>query len=292
MVTILAPAKVNLTLEVLAKRRDGFHEIRSLVQAINLCDRLHFKLGDGIEFRCDSPGWVPGESLISKAAMLLRERAGCARGAIVTLSKRIPLLAGLGGDASDAAATLRGLNLLWELGLSSGELLGLAEELGSDVPFFLYGGTALLEGRGEVVTPLPPPGKMWLVLMVPPVPRVSGKTGRLYGLITAEHYTSGEATRKLVSRLTEAGEVEPSRLFNVFERVAPNYFRDLASYWEQFLKSGAREVHLAGAGPALFTLTRDKAQAEAIYRNLGRQKLESYLTHTLAAADYTGQSGL
>jgi 4-diphosphocytidyl-2-C-methyl-D-erythritol kinase len=206
----------------------------------------------------------------------------------VTLSKRIPLLAGLGGDASDAAATLRGLNRLWELGLSSGELLGLAEELGSDVPFFLYGGTALLEGRGELVTPLPSPGKMWLVLMVPPVPRVSGKTGRLYGLITAEHYTSGEATGRLVSRLTEAGEVESSRLFNVFERVALNYFRDLASYWEQFLKAGAREVHLAGAGPALFTLTRDKAQAEAICRNLGRQKLESYLTHTLAAADYTG----
>lgn len=288
MVTVLAPAKLNLTLEVLARRQDGFHEIRSVVQTINLCDRLHFKVGDRVEFHCDNPNWISEDSLVSKAAARLRGRAGYTQGAIVTLSKRIPLLSGLGGDASDAAATLRGLNQLWKLDLSLGELLGLAAELGSDVPFFLYGGTALLEGRGEVVTPLPSLGKMCLVLMLPPLPRVSGKTGRLYSLITAEHYTSGQATERLASQLTKTGEVEPEMLFNVFDRVAPDYFSDLGGYRERFLKSGAQEIHLAGSGPALFTLTRDKAQAEAIHRNLKQQKLESYLTHTLAAVDYTG----
>ena len=197
-------------------------------------------------------------------------------------------MSGLGGDASDAAATLHGLNRLWKLDLSLEELAGLAVELGSDVPFFFYGGTALLEGRGEVVKPLPPLGKVWLVLMLPPVPRVPGKTGRLYNLITDEHYTRGEATERLESQLTKAGEVEPEMLFNVFDRVAPDYFSDLGSYRNQFLKSGAREVHLAGSGPALFTLTGDKDQAEEIHRNLQQQKLESYLTHTMATVYYTG----
>lgn len=288
MLTVLAPAKVNLTLEVLAQRRDGFHEIRSVVQTLDLCDRLHFKVGDGVEFHCDDSSWVSEASLVSKAATLLRGRAGRAHGAIVNLSKRIPLLSGLGGDASDAAAVLCGLNRLWKLGLSLGELAWLAAELGSDVPFFLYGGTALLEGRGEVVKPLPPLGRVWIVLMLPPVPRVPGKTERLYNLITDEHYTKGEATKRLASHLTKAGEVEPNMLFNAFDRVAPDYFRDLGRYREQFLKSGAREVHLAGSGPALFTLTGDRAQAEAMHRNLKQQKLESYLTHTLVAVDYTG----
>jgi len=287
MLTVLAPAKVNFTLEVVAKRRDGFHEIRSVAQTINLCDQLHFQPGDRVEFRCDNPNWVSEQSLVPRAADLLCERAGRSKGAIVTMKKRIPLISGLSGDSSDAAATLCGLNRLWELGLPRGELLNLAEELGSDVPFFLCGGTGLLGGRGEVVTPLPPVDKMWLVLMLPPVPRMPGKTGRLYDRIRAEHYTSGEATKRLVSQLSKDGGVVPAMLFNVFDRVVRDCFRGLSTYWEQFLESGAREVHLAGSGPVLFTLTGDKAQAEKIYQGLKKQKLEAYLTYTLAAVDYT-----
>jgi 4-diphosphocytidyl-2-C-methyl-D-erythritol kinase len=288
MLTVLAPAKVNLTLEVLAKRRDGFHEIRSVVQTVGLCDRLHFRPGDGVEFRCSDPNWVSGESLVSKTADLLQETAGCSKEAIVTLKKRIPLISGLSGDSSDAAATLRGLNQLWGLGLSQRELLRLAEELGSDVPFFLCGGTALLEGRGEVVTLLPSFSQMWLVLMLPPVARMPGKTGRLYGHIRPEHYTDGGATKRLVSQLSKGGGVVPAMLFNVFDKVALDYFDGLSVYREQFLKSGAQEIHLAGSGPVLFTLTGDKTRAEKIYRDLKKQKLESYLTHTLAAIDYIG----
>lgn len=288
MLTVLAPAKVNLTLEVLAKRRDGFHEIRSVVQTIDLCDRLHFQPGDRVEFRCSEPNWVSGESLMSRAADLLCQRAGCSKGAIVTLKKRIPLISGLGGDSSNAAATLRGLNQLWGMGLSQRELLGLAEELGFDVPFFFYGGTALLEGRGEVVTPLEPFPHMWLVLVLPPVPRMPGKTGRLYGCISAEHYTDGEATKRLVSQLSKGGGVVSAMLFNVFDQVARDYFDGLSVYRDQFLKSGAQEIHLAGSGPVLFTLTGDETRAERIYGDLKRQKLESYLTHTLAAMEYIG----
>ncbi|MFC1981580.1 4-(cytidine 5'-diphospho)-2-C-methyl-D-erythritol kinase [Chloroflexota bacterium] len=157
MLTVPAPAKLNLTLEVLGKRPDGFHEIRSVIQAINLCDSLRFQLSQEVTVKSDMPDWSAEESLVSKAASLLQRTTGCSKGASIEVEKLIPLISGLGGDSSDAAAALRGLNQLWKLGLTQEKLVGLAAQLGSDVAFFLYGGTALAEGRGELVTPLPPP---------------------------------------------------------------------------------------------------------------------------------------
>jgi len=288
MLTVLAPAKLNLTLEVLAKRPDGFHEIRSVIQAINLCDSLHFRLSENIEFNCADPNWVSAESLVSKAASLLQKTTGCSRGVTIEVNKRIPLVSGLSGDSSDAAAVLRGLNKLWGLGLSLPELLELASQLGSDVAFFLYGGTALVRGRGELVTPLPPFPHMTVVLMLPPVPRMPGKTGRLYASLKPSHYTDGQITDRFVALLTGGslkGERLVSTLFNVLEDAALDSFAGLGEYRQQFLKAGAQEVHLAGSGPALFTLVKDKAQAEKIYHNLQQQGLESYLTETLAAIE-------
>ena len=285
MLTVLAPAKLNLTLEVLTKRRDGFHEICSVIQTINLCDSLHFQLSQDIEFKSNEPNWIPEESLVSKATSLVREATRCANGATIEISKRIPLVSGLGGDSSDAAAILRGLNKLWGLGLSQRELLELASQLGSDVAFFVYGGTAVVKGRGEVVTPLPSLPHMWVVLMMPPVPRTPGKTERLYASLKARHYTDGQITDRLVAWLTGGGKVTPSSLFNVFDDVALDSFTGLGEYWQQFMKAGAQEVHLAGSGPALFTIMKDKAQAEKIYRHLQEQGLESYLVETTSAID-------
>ena len=285
MLTIQAPAKLNLTLEVLAKRPDGFHEIRSVVQTIDLCDTLHFYLNQNVEFRCDEPDWVAQQSLALKAISLLRETTKCSKGVAIEINKRIPLVSGLGGDSSDAAAILRGLNKLWDLGLSPQKLLELAAKLGSDVAFFLYGGTALLKGRGEMVTPLPPLPHVWAVLVVPSVPRQSDKTGQLYASLESSHYTGGEITDRLMARLAEVREVTPSDLFNVFESVAVDSFPGLREYWEQFLEAGSREVHLAGSGPTLFTLLKDKMPAEKIYRRLQQVGLESYLAETLPAID-------
>ena len=285
MLTVLAPAKLNLTLEVLAKRPDGFHEIRSVIQTVNLCDSLHFQLSQNIEFKFNVPNLIPEESLVSKVASLLQEATGCAKGATIEINKRIPLLSGLGGDSSDAAATLRGLNKLWGLGLSPGELLELASRLGSDVAFFVYGGTALVKGRGEMVTPLPPLPHMWVVVMMPPVPRMPGKTAQLYASLRAGHYTGGQITDRLVALLTRGQEVTPSILFNVFDDVAFDSFTGLGEYWQHFMKAGAQEVHLAGSGPALFTLVKDKVEAERLYGNLQQQGLECYLTDTLATIE-------
>jgi len=280
--TILAPAKVNLTLEVLARRPDGFHEIRSVVQAISLCDHLSFRLSPGMEFGCDNPDWIAEQSLVPKAVSLLKETTRYSEGVTTEISKRIPLLSGLGGDSSDAAATLLGLNRLWGLGLPLPELAGLASRLGSDVAFFLYGGTALLQGRGEIVTPLPPLPRMWVVLLVPPVPRLPGKTGRLYASLNTSHYTQGEVTDRLVASLIEKEGVRlASDLFNVFDSVAD---AGLEQYQQQFLAAGAPVVHLAGSGPTLFTLVGDRVRAEQIHRRLKQAGLESYLSETLEIA--------
>ncbi len=113
MLTVLAPAKLNLTLEVLGERQDGFHEIRSVFQTINLCDSLRFRSGQNVEFKSDMPDWAPEKSLVSKASSLIRKATGCAKGVTIEINKRIPWLSGLGGDSSDAATILRGLNKLW-----------------------------------------------------------------------------------------------------------------------------------------------------------------------------------
>ncbi len=283
MFSILAPAKINLTLEVLAKRPDGFHEIRSLIQTINLCDTFHFDLSQDIEFGCDNPEVVVAESLISRATALLQQATGCTKGATIEINKRIPLTSGLGGDSSDGAAILYGLNKLWELGLSLGELVSLALQLGSDVPFFLYGGTALVEGRGEKVTPLPPLPRIWVVLIIPDVPRLPEKTKRLYASLKTNHYTDGQITEKFIKALKEGGKIKPSMLFNAFENVAFDHFPGLKVYKEHFIKLGAPSVHLAGSGPALFTLVEDKAESERIYGGLQKQGVECYPVETLAA---------
>jgi 4-diphosphocytidyl-2-C-methyl-D-erythritol kinase len=279
-ITIEAPAKLNLTLEVLGKRPDGFHEIRSVLQAIDLGDTLRFEIGQEITFECDMEGWSVGESLVSKAANLLKETAGQSQGATIKVEKRIPLMSGLGGDSSAAAAVLLGLNELWGIGLSPEKLLGLAAQLGSDVPFFLYGGTALVEGRGEKVTPLPPLPKMWLVLVLPEVPVAASKTGRMYARLGPAHYTDGSITEKLVETLHKGEEVSGLLLFNTFENIA---FEDstLRTYKEHIMKLGAPHVHLAGSGPALFTIFKNKAGAEDLYHRCRKQGMKVYLVPTL-----------
>ncbi len=285
MLTVLTPAKVNLTLEVLAKRTDGFHEIRSVIQTIGLCDQLCFSPNSRLVFRCDEPGWLAGKSLVPRAARWLKKASACRKGAIIDIHKKIPLLSGLAGDSSDAAAVLRGLSKLWSLSLPPGNLARLASELGSDVPFFLFGGTALAQGRGEMVSPLPPLPHMWLVLLVPDTTRPEGKTGQLYASLEPKHYTNGRVTEGLVALLTRGGGITQDNLFNVFESIADNSFDGLDDYRQRFLKAGAKSVHLAGSGPTLFTLTKAKAKAKKIYDRLQKQGLECYLTETLRSIE-------
>ncbi|MBI2870044.1 MAG: 4-(cytidine 5'-diphospho)-2-C-methyl-D-erythritol kinase [Chloroflexi bacterium] len=274
---IKAPAKLNLTLEVLRKRPDGYHEIRSVLQVISLCDNLRFQEADGIEISASNPEWLPEKSLVARAASLVQGCASAPRGARIVIEKRIPLVAGLGGDSSDAAATLLGLDRLWKLEMSRETLLEMAAGLGSDVPFFLYGGTALAAGRGEVVTPLPPFPCMWVVLIVPPGDRLPGKTARLYSSLKASDFSDGSVTEAFVSEL-EAGRA-PAGYFNVFEKTA-FASGETRAYLSRLAGMGATGVHLAGSGPALFTLPRDGEADRQLYGRCRGAGLEAYLAQT------------
>jgi 4-diphosphocytidyl-2-C-methyl-D-erythritol kinase len=278
---ITAPAKINLTLEVLRKRPDGFHEIRSVLQAIDLHDTLYFEPAERVTWQCDSSGWSAAQSLVSKAATLMQAAAGVKKGAAVKIEKRIPLMSGLGGDSSDAAAVLKGLNELWELKIPMEKLAEMALKLGSDLAFFLKGGTALAAGRGERITPLPPLGQKWLVLVMPDIPVEMGKTGRMYSRLKPAFFTDGSITQKLVDALKQNKPFLPAMVYNVFENVAFEDFTLKHLCLEPMVKAGALHVHLAGSGPTLFTLLADKTRAEELYNKYKSLGMKVVLAETI-----------
>ena len=251
VIELEAHAKVNLTLEVLGKRDDGYHEIASIMQTISLHDTLTLAEADDIVLECDHPGLSPSDNLALRAARLLKDEAGGKMGARLTLRKGIPVSAGLGGGSSDAAAALTGLSRLWGLDLAAEDLMPLAARLGSDVPFFLRGGTAGAFGRGERVRSLPHADLGWMVVLSPAID-VRDKTASLYSRLAPALYTRGYLTRKLEARIRGGGDMPPQFLFNVFDEVARDAFPGLDVYWDTFRALGAREIHLAGSGPSLF----------------------------------------
>lgn len=275
-----AYAKVNLTLEVMGKRQDGYHEIASVMQAIGLYDTLSFKLEQQVSLVCNIPELVSPDNLVIKAAKLLQERTNCHKGALISLHKGIPWASGLGGGSSDAAVTLQALNQLWGLNLTFEELQEIAAKLGSDIFFFLHGGgTALVEGRGEKVTRLPSLPKSWLVIMKPPID-VPQKTEKMYASLNPSDFTSGQYTRRLVESLRVGGRITSAFCYNIFESFAFSFFPGLEEYRRRFLKAGATEVHLAGAGPTLFDMIEDKAEGEGVCHQLGGEDAEVYMVET------------
>ncbi|MCJ7516019.1 MAG: 4-(cytidine 5'-diphospho)-2-C-methyl-D-erythritol kinase [Dehalococcoidia bacterium] len=277
----LAPAKINLVLEVLGKRDDGYHELRSLVQTISLCDALSFKLAGVISLECNEPSLQTSDNLAIRAAELLRQVSGCQKGARIKLQKRIPWGAGLGGGSSDAATTLVALNRLWELKLKTSELIELAARLGSDVPFFIHGGAGLVEGRGEKVTSLAVSTPRWFVLLIPPLPKIANKTQRLYSCLGSQHFTDGQLVDRAVISWSKDKLIASSLLFNVFDSVAFDAFPGLKDYWRRFAEAGAENIHLAGSGAALFAPVNNKSRVKEIQRQLRQQKLESYAVSTI-----------
>lgn len=275
MSTVYAPAKINLVLEVLGKDKD-YHRISSIVQSIDLCDVLNFQPDEEICFKCDEPS-LERDNLVTRAAILLKESTEYSLGARIELRKLIPWGVGLGGGSSDAAATLLALNELWELGLSLSELVHLASKLGSDVPFFIHRGTALLEGRGEKVTPLPSLPLTYFVLLVPPLPKIPGKTKQMYNRLDATHFTEGQFIQAALSSLRQGKTIDPTLMFNVFKKVAFDFFPKLDRYRKTFEDAGAPGVYLAGSGPCLFTFFSEEGRANELCSGLRKQGLDCYL---------------
>ena len=275
MLTVYAPAKVNLVLEVLGKH-DDYHRISSIVQSIDLCDVLNFQLDEEICFECDVPS-LRSDNLVTRAATLLKESTKCSLGTRIELRKHIPWAVGLGGGSSDAAATILALNELWGLGLPLSELGHLASKLGSDVPFFIHRGTALIEGKGEKITQLPSLPATWFVLLVPPVPKVLDKTKQMYNNLDNAYFTEGQFVQAALSSLRQGRAIDHSLMFNVFKKVAFDFFPGLEKYRKTLEEAGAPGVYLAGSGPCLFTFFSEEKKAGESFSRLKKQGLECYL---------------
>ena len=263
-ITRNAYAKINLALEVLGKRADGFHEVSMVMQSVSLHDTLTLSLASTeISLVCDQPSLPSGRSnLAYRAAELLRQECGVTLGVHICLTKRIPMAAGLAGGSSDAAAVLRGLNSLWGLALSPCDLEVLAARLGSDVPFCLWGGTALATGRGEILEPLTSFAGHGVVLANPPL-QVS--TAWVYGNFQKQIQPRSTDIKTLRRAIEQKDfSAVTGQLFNDLESVTVPAHPEIAVLKEKLTEAGAAGVLMSGSGPTVFALTPDLSLARQL----------------------------
>lgn len=281
-IIVPAYAKINLTLEVLGRRTDGYHDLVSVMQTIALHDMIGLRPAPAGSYTldCDDPALAGDDNLVLRAARLL---AGTldpppTTGAAIELRKAIPAQAGLGGGSSDAACVLGMLYRMWDGHLSGEHLCELAAQLGSDVPFFLGGGTALVRGRGEHIAGLPDGEPLWLVLLKPPV---AVSTAAAFKALTPDDYGDGSASDAVAGALRAGQPLPLDRLANSFE---PSVLRDYpaaARARDAFHAAGAPFVRLSGSGPTLYAPFRELLPATAVYQRLRAEGHEVWLTHTV-----------
>ncbi len=276
-ITELAHAKINLTLEVIGKRSDGFHNLVTVMTTIGLHDTVTVSESDSLELVDD--GGIPAErNLVMTVAKTLQDESGVGGGAAIKLEKTIPEAAGLGGGSSDAAATLRALNRLWKLNLTSAELAEIGDRHGSDIPFLVYEGTALVQGKGEDIVPLPMPAIDRLLILCPDV-AVPDKTKTLFSLIGRSRYTRGALSHKLAARIRAGHDAPAEFFFNAFQDLAPEVFKDWTSYRDGLASLGANEITLSGAGPSMFAVPPSKEMGTAWHLLLSKTRgWQTFLT--------------
>jgi 4-diphosphocytidyl-2-C-methyl-D-erythritol kinase len=275
-IALIAPAKINLTLEVLRRRDDGYHEIASICQTIALADRVVIQDAVALQYQTTGPYAnklppEPDDDLAYRAATALQRHAGVDHGAAIRIEKRVPVAAGLGGGSSNAAAILRGLNRLWSLGLTTDALCEIGAGLGSDVPLFIHGGACRLRGRGEIVEPLKDVAETPVILLVSDM-AIDDKTRRMYAGLTEADFTDGGRTAATQARLATGAPASAAMLHNAFEasaaRLAPNLPAALAA-----CRDAGLTAQVCGAGPSVYVL--------------GAPELNAGLTATLAGLGYT-----
>lgn len=287
---LLAPAKINWTLEVLRIRPDGYHEVRSVLQTVDLCDTVTLSESEATELvLTGEPGPLadepPERNLAFRAAEALRARTGIRTGVRIELEKRIPVAAGVGGGSSDAAAVLRGCNALWDAGESEANLAEIAGEIGSDPPFFIFGGTASVAGRGEIVRALPDAQAPEILLATPPAQHRGEKTAEMFRALTPHDYSDGYVTIGL-ENVVEAGRgVVDAEMNNVFERVVARLHPETEIAMDA-LRAQGLEPHLAGSGPSFFVLLDPRASnTEALIPRVRSLGFEPRTVRTLPRDD-------
>jgi len=282
-----APAKINLALEVTGRRPDGYHDIDTVMTTIDLADDVRLSPAPSLEVVLTGPeskGIDPADDLSGRAARSLAAAAGREPAVRIEVTKLIPSPAGLGGGSSDAAAVLRGLNVLWQLAWPLDRLTEVAAGVGSDVPFFLHGGAARCTGRGEVVQPLRDLRPLRLLVLVPPVGAAPNKTARRYAALTPHDLSDGHRSWRLSQRLARGAPPPTNDLVNVFERVVERTDAELVAHYASYRAAGAPQLHLCGAGPAVYVFVREGARVADLRRGFEALGARVFEARTLPRA--------
>lgn len=277
-----APAKINLTLDVLYKREDHYHELEMIMASVDLADHLTFTplTENRIEVytnRAFLP--VDNRNHVYQAARLVKDRYAITTGLRIEIDKKIPVAAGLGGGSTDAAATLRALNQMWALGLTEEQLINLGIEIGTDVPYSLIGGTAFVSGRGEHVRRLKPMPACWVVLAKP---RLSVSTRTVFRALEVEERKSSPRSR-LMEQAIESGDYQlmMANLSNDLERVTFQRHPQLQQLKERMLRYGMDGATMSGSGPTVIGFSRNYSRAKRVYNSLRGFCEEVYIARTL-----------
>ncbi len=263
-----APAKINLTLDVLHKRSDGFHEVEMVMTTVDLADRVWLRpLEDDKIMIKSSEHFVPSDqrNLAYQAAALMKRTFNIAKGVEITLEKKIPVAAGLAGGSSDAAATLRGLNRLWNLGLKADRLAELGSQIGSDVSFCVYGGTALATGRGEMIQELPGPPNCWVILAKP---SIAVSTATIYGNLNLSKIDHPDTMEMLHALESSDYERMCRSIGNVLEPVTMRLYPEVNVLKGKMKQFGADAVLMSGSGPTVYGLVEHESRLPRIYNGL------------------------
>jgi 4-diphosphocytidyl-2-C-methyl-D-erythritol kinase len=271
-VTVRAPAKINLHLGVGAPREDGYHPLVTVYQAVGLCDDVTVAPSPGWTLGVTVPDWidadtvpVTGDNLVDRAAHLLADHHGVALRASVSVTKAIPVAGGMAGGSADAAAALVALDRLWELGTSDHDLLALAAQLGSDVPFALVGGTALGTGRGELVEPVPDPATWWWVVVPSPTGLSTPAVYRRFDELAPDAPAEPLGARAVLLALSTGDPgILAGALHNDLEAAALDLRPDLGDLLELGERSGALRGLVSGSGPTCLFLTEDADAARGV----------------------------
>lgn len=279
-----APAKINLSLDVLHKRDDGYHEVEMIMTMVDLADRIEMQeLPRDTIMISSQAGYIPldEKNLAFQAAKLIKERYDVKQGVYIHLDKKIPVAAGLAGGSSDAAATLRGLNRLWKLGISEDELKELGSELGSDVPFCVSGGTAIARGRGEKLEAVDTPPQCWVVLAKPPI---NVSTSEIYGKLSAKEIEKHPSISGMLDAIKNKDfESMCANLGNVLEEVTLKLYPEVQHVKDCMRKLGADGVLMSGSGPTVFGLVAKEAKVARLYNGLRGFCKEVYAVRMLTS---------
>lgn len=258
-----SPAKINLFLDVLGKRDDGYHDIVTVFEKIDLCDKIRLsESGKDIKITSNVKGLVSGEdNLAYRACSLLKESYGISNGVKIHIEKNIPIAAGLGGGSSNAAATLKGLNKLWRLGIKDEELYNIGKRLGADVPFFIFNYSfAIGKGRGDEINPIKTDLEMWHVIITPPV---AVSTREIYANSNL-NLTETRPDVRILLRAIENKRFEEIKkyLHNTLEHIVAKKVTDISTAKEFVKNEGFDAVCVTGSGPTIFVLTNGRKEAE------------------------------